>query len=153
MRNNAHCTVYNKYVDSATRTEKYQRTQICGVLWEDRKAANVIASGGNMAANQANIYIPYARGAAYKDPAAWQALVTKTGYWTLQDGDFIVRGLVSDEIHEAIPGSAGPPVVPAVPAFTISDLKAKYASVLSIKSVDTMDMGSSGMSHWQIGAA
>ena len=137
MRNNSDITLYNKYVDATTRTEKYQRTQIKGVLWENRRAANVIASGGNMAANQANIYIPYARGAAYKDPAAWQALVTKTGYWTLQDGDVVVRGLVADTISSA---------------FTITDLKAKYSDVHVIRSVDTMDMGSAGMSHWQIGA-
>lgn len=137
MRNNSDITLYNKYIDAATRAEKYQRTQISGVLWENRKAANVIASGGNMAANQANIYIPYARGATYKDPAAWQALVTKTGYWTLQDGDVVVRGLVADSISSA---------------FTITDLKAKYADVHVIRSVDTMDMGSVGMSHWQIGA-
>lgn len=138
MRNNSDITLYNKYVDSATRAEKYQRTQISGVLWENRKAANVIASGGNMAANQANIYIPYARGTAYKDPAAWQALVTKTGYWTLQDGDVVVRGLVSDSITTS---------------FTITDLKAKYADVHVIRSIDAMDMGSVGMSHWQIGAS
>ncbi len=138
MRNNSDVTLFNKYIDAATRTEKYQRTQISGVLWENRKAANVIASGGNIAANQANIYIPYARGAAYKDPVAWQALVTKTGYWTLQDGDVVVRGLVSDAITTS---------------FTITDLKAKYSDTLTIRSVDTMDMGSVGMSHWQIGAS
>lgn len=138
MRNNADLTIYNKYVDSATRTEKYQRTQIRGVLWENRKAANVLASGGNIAANQAHIYIPFQRGANFMESGAWQALVTKTGYWTLQDGDFIVRGLVSDSITTS---------------FTISDLKAKYQDVLSIRSIDTMDMGSAGMSHWQIGAA
>ena len=138
MRNNSDITLFNKYIDAATRAEKYQRTQISGVLWENRKAANVIASGGNIAANQANIYIPYARGAAYQDPVTWQALVTKTGYWTLQDGDVVVRGLVSDSITTS---------------FTITDLKAKYSDTLTIRSVDTMDMGSVGMSHWQIGAA
>ena len=138
MQNNADITIYNRYIDATTRAEKWQRTTVHGVLWENRKAVNVIASGGNISANQANIYIPHARGTAYKDPAAWQALVTKTGYWTLQDGDAVVRGLVSDTISTS---------------FTITDLKAKYSDTLTIRSVDTMDMGSAGMSHWQIGAA
>jgi hypothetical protein len=138
MRNNADLTIYNKYIDPATRTEAWQRTQIRGVLWENRKASNVLASGGNMAANQANIYVPFMRGAEYLPYTEWLQLSSKTGYWTFQDGDFVVRGLVND----AISGS-----------FTISDLKAKYRDVLSIRSVETMDMGSYGMCHWQIGAA
>jgi hypothetical protein len=138
MRNNADLTIYNKYVDAATRTEKYHRSQIRGVLWENRKAANVIASGGNIAVNQANIYVPFQRGVEYLPYTEWAALTTKTGYWTFQDGDVVVRGLVEDTISAS---------------FTISDLKAKYPDVLTIRSVDTMDMGSYGMCHWQIGAS
>ena len=73
-----------------------------------------------------------------KSYGAWQALTTKTGKWTLQDGDFMVKGLVTDEI------GAG---------FTMTALKAKYDDVVMIKSVDTMDAGSSYMQHWQIGAS
>jgi hypothetical protein len=64
-------------------------------------------------------------------------LTDKTGYWTLQEGDFVVKGFVTDEISSS---------------FTISALQAKYPAVLSITSIDTMDMGSPAMSHWQIGA-
>ena len=136
MITNADLTIYNKYYNPTTKVEVYQRTQIVGVVWENRKAANVIKSG-LISADQAAIYIPMARGANYLQPIAWQALVSKVGKWTLQIGDFVVKGIVTDTVD----GS-----------FTISDLKAKYNNVLSIKSVDTMDRGNARMKHWQVGA-
>ena len=135
MRTNANLTLYNKYF--VGRVEKYQRTQIPAVLWEDRKAANTLASGGDIAANQANIYIPFQRGEKYLFHTEWQALTDKTGYWTLQEGDFVVRGFAVDEITDS---------------FSISSLKAKYPFVLSIKSIDFMDMGNVSLRHWQVGA-
>ncbi len=130
-------TVYNRYVSSGV--EAYQRTQITADLWQNRKAANVIASGGDIAANSASIFISLPRDASdnYKDPKAWQALVSKTGKWTLQEGDFIVRGSVTDEITTN---------------FTISSLIAKYDDVLKIASVDTLDDGQSTSPHyWKVG--
>lgn len=144
MRTNSDLTLFNRYL--STGVEMYQRTVIAAVMWENRKAANVLASGGNIAADQATVYIPLARGAAYVAPTAWLAKSSKTGFWTLKPGDVIVRGAVTDEIHEAVVGP------PAVAAFRMSDLKAKYDNVLVITSVDTMDGGSPAMQHWQIGA-
>jgi hypothetical protein len=137
MRTNSDITVYNKYIDSPTRSEKYQRAEIRDVAWESRKAANVRATGGQMFADQATVYIPQQRGANYLLPVTWQALAVKTGKWTLQIGDVIVRGIVTDAINDN---------------FTMTALKAKYDSVLVISSVDTMDGGSADMHHWQIGA-
>ena len=137
MRTNADLTVYNKYVDSVTRTEKYQRTQIKSVAWENRKASNTIATGGNISADQARVFIPFQRGVNYVKAKAWQALSAKTSRWTLQEGDVIVKGLVSDEIGTS---------------FTVTALKAKYDDVLVISSVDTMDSGSPSTQHWQVGA-
>ena len=138
MRTNANLTVYNKYIDPTTRSEKYQRVGIVGVAWENRKAANVRSTGGLAAADQARVFIPLARGTNFLKPKAWQALTTKTGKWTLQVGDLIVKGLVSDEIQTG---------------FTVTQLKAKYDDVLVITSVDTMDAGSPGMQHWNLGTA
>jgi len=136
MRTNSNLTVYNKHIDSETRGEIYQRTVIYDVAWENRKAANVLAAG-EIAADQAVIYIPKARGDDYLAPRAWQALEDKTDNWTLQTGDFIVKGVVTDEITSE---------------YTISDLKAEYDDVLRILSVDTMDIGSLSVQHWQVGA-
>ena len=137
MKTNSDITIYNKYIVAATRTEAYQRTQVQDVAWESRKAANVLATGGNLAADAARIFIPFARDEDYLDPKAWQALSTKTGKWTLQVGDIIVKGLISTEISGAT---------------TITTLKNTYDNVLIITSVDTMDMGSESMQHWQVGA-
>ena len=134
MINNTAITIYNKYVDAGV--EKYQRTVVANVQWENRKAINVIKSG-LQDANSATITIPFARGTVnYTKPKAWLALVAKTGYWTLAVGDYIVKGSVADEISSS---------------FTISQLKAKYDDVVQITIVDTMDFGSSAMQHWEVG--
>ncbi len=145
MRTNADVTIYNQYIDATTRSPKFQRTQIKEVAWENRKAANILRSG-MISADQATIFIPYARRLNYLGPKAWQALTTKTGKWTIQEGDIIVKGLVSDEIHEAVVGP------PAVAAFTVTMLKAKYDDVLVVTSVDPMLSGSLSMQHWKVGA-
>ena len=92
---------------------------------------------GMMEADSASIFIPFARGANYLKPIAWQELLSKAGKWTLQIGDVIVRGLVSDEISSS---------------FTITNLKEKYDDTLTISSVDSMDSGSANLQHWRIGA-
>lgn len=135
MKTNSDITVYNKYIDATTRSEKYQRTVVLSVAWENRKGSNALAMGSVIAANQANIYIPLSERVDYLDPIEW--LAAKTGKWTLQVGDVIVRGTVTDEISSS---------------FTISDLKAKYNNVLVITSVDYMDAGSLSMHHWKVGA-
>ena len=143
MRTNCDITIYNKYISSGA--DKYQLTVIPLVEWENRKAANTLATGGNINADSATIFIPFARDANYVKPKAWQALSSKTGKWTLQKGDFIVKGVVSDTIHDAV-------VSPASAAFNISDLKKKYDDVLEISSVDTMDFGSLSLQHWKVSA-
>ncbi len=136
MRMNADLTLYNKYIDPATKTEKWQRGAILDVYWENRKAANVIRSG-MLEADSVRVFIPMARGANYLKSKAWQALATKTGKWTLQVGDVMVKGSVSDAISTS---------------FTISDLRAKYDDVVTIRSVDTQDVGSVELQHWEVGA-
>ena len=146
MRLNATFTLYNKYILSGS--EKYQRTQFvippgnC-VEWEQRKAANVIRSG-LLAADSVVVYIPFALGVNYVKPIAFAALTVKTGKWTLVVGDVIVKGLATEEIHDAVVGP------PAVPAFTMTNLKTLHDDVVTIKSVDTFDMGSSSLQHWKV---
>jgi len=136
MKTNADITIYNKYIDAATRAEKYQRSVIAEVNWENCKAA-MVRRTGELAADKARVFIPFVNHINYLAPKAWQALTTKTNNWTLQEGDIIVRGIVTDEISSS---------------FTVSALKAKYDDVLTIRSVDTYDQGSARMQHWEIGA-
>src|SRR5690349_1104037 len=120
---NTDLTIYNKYTDPTTRDEKFQRCEVKNVVWENRKASNGRTSG-LLASNTATVFFPFAVGANYVKPKAWLALVTKTGKWTLKEGDVLVKGIVADEI-------TGP--------FTIASLQAKYDDVVTITSVDTMD--------------
>jgi hypothetical protein len=135
MRTNTAVTVWNRYIDSATRTERWQRTQIPAVAWENRKGSNVLASGGNITANQASIYIPMQGNTDYLNPMAW--LLDKIGNWTLKVGDIIAKGLIDTEL---------------TPTFTVSDLENANYEVLTITSVDLMDAGSLRMRHWKVGA-
>lgn len=137
MKTNSSITVYNKYKDPLTRSELYKRTPIVDVQWQNSLGSNVRSTGGQMAADQAAIFIPFERGDSYKSPRVWQALVDKSTTWTLQVGDIVVRGIVADEITGA---------------FTVSRLAEKYDDVLVISSVDQMDSGSMSMRHWEIGA-
>lgn len=141
MRTNTPMTLYNRYIDPETRSEAYQRTALSAVQWENSKAANVRATGGTMAANQATIFIPKALGANYLLPKAWALAIVDEEYeddkWTLQPGDFVVKGTVAEEITSE---------------FSISALQAKYDNVLAITSVDTMDYGSLSLQHWEVGA-
>lgn len=132
MITNTPATLYNKVRGSET----YQRWGLIAVHWENRKAANVLRSG-LLEADSVMVMVPYAIGSKYLLPFAWQALPDKTDRWTLQVGDYLVKGLVTDEIE------AG---------FTISDLKAKYDDCVRITSVDTFDIGSPRMYHWEVGA-
>ena len=117
MRTNADLTIYHKSVVAGA--ESWTRQAVTAVMWENRKAANVLRSG-LLEADSVTVYVPFARG----DIA-------------VKAGDVLVKGIVTDTIG---------------PGFTITALKAKYADVVTVRSVDTMDYGSVAMQHWQIGA-
>lgn len=127
---NAHITVYNKYTDPATREEKYQRSEVYDVVWQSIKAISRMRE--KIGANSALILIPFASGTGYQEPKAWQ---TDRDGWTLQEGDAVVRGLVSDEIDSG---------------FTITDLRKDHENVFVIASVDAMDQGSLNVQHWEV---
>lgn len=80
MKPNADLTIYAKSIDPATRRETWTRSTVSGVIWEDRRAANVLRSG-NLEADRVAVYIPMARGNV-----------------SIKTGDVIIRGFVSDLI-------------------------------------------------------
>jgi hypothetical protein len=137
MQTNADITLWNKYVDPDTRTEAYQRVEITAVHWESVKAAQKNATGGSVSADKATVYVTQFGRMDYRTPRAWVNMSDKGGYWTLQEGDVIAKGLLQVELSGA---------------YTLSNLKADYDDVLVITSVDNMDSGLSGMRHWQVGA-
>lgn len=120
MKPNADLTIYAKGVNPATRAETWTISHVRDVYWDECKAANVIQSG-LLEANRVTVYVPISR-----------------GEMTVQPGDVIVRGLVTEVITDN---------------FTMSDLRAKYPASAAVRSVDRLDRGSLHLRHWQIGAA
>lgn len=136
MQTNADCTIYNKFSTGAAY--EFKRTEIRGVMWANRKAANIIASGMQNA-DSAAIYIPILAECSkeYKTPKQWDALTTeqKALYWTLKPGDLIVRGIITYEI----------------PTGTEALLIKTYDDALKITTVDRNDGGSISLQHFRVG--
>ena len=135
MRTNADITIYNRYFDKATRLDKYQRTILYGVFWDERKAVNRLQSGLEDA-DKVTIIIPFAvtTDKKYAPPKEFEKLEDKTGYFTLQEGDRVVKGAIDFEI-----------------TGKLSDLD-KECEAYTITSVDIKDFGSPHMRHWEVGA-
>ena len=130
MLTNSDITIYNRY--RLANIDTWQRVIIAEVEWEQRHARSQFDS-----ADLATVYIPIARGTDYLKPRLWQALINKTGKWTLQVGDVIVKGGITFDLSVAFP---------------LGVLKAAYDDVLVVTSVDTYDYGSANLQHWRIGA-
>jgi len=77
LRTNTDMTVYKKSV--ALGVEKWTRSTVTAVMWENRKAANVLRSG-LLEADAVTVYVPLARGLSVKP------------------GDVLVKGIVADTI-------------------------------------------------------
>ncbi len=133
MRTNADITVYNKYFNKETRTDKYQRTVLHGVFWDDKKAMNRLQSGLENA-DEVLVVIPFAviSDKEYINPKEFERLEDKSNYFTLREEDRIVKGDIDFEI-----------------IGKLSDLDKEYEA-FTITSVDTKDFGSPYMRHWEI---
>lgn len=81
-------TIYNKYVED--NTEKWKRTVLVGVYWNDIEGA-VLRKTGAASSSNATVIIPLSvRG--YQKPKEWRKY--RSG-WTLQPGDYICRGQIN----------------------------------------------------------
>ena len=109
----------------ANNAQTYTRHEINEVMWQASKATNVIKSG-NLGADKANIWVP----SLLSDGSEREALSIKTG-------DYLVKGIVKDEITTNFP---------------ITALIKKYDAV-KVTSVDLKDYGATNMKHIQIGGA
>lgn len=92
-------TVYNAKLDTVTGFDMYNRTVIIGASWFCDIAANVDGSGLK-AANKFIIRIPVDAdfgGKTYLPPLEYAQTDTPNKYFTLREGDLIVRGLASEE--------------------------------------------------------
>lgn len=134
MITNNNVTIYNKYFDEATRLDKYKRTVIENVFWDEKQASNRLQSGLKDA-DKVLLLIPfdYTSQDEYISPREFEKLEDKTGYFTLQIEDRMVKGDIDFEI------TSKP-----------SDLDREYEA-FTITSVDKKDFGSYHMRHFEVG--
>lgn len=141
MLNNTAATVYNKAVDQENDETKYHRTVLPAVHWEDGFCA---ADKGKNHAENRSVFVSIDFSSCYGMekqylPAHQYARLPSSEqgkYWTLAVGDMLLKGSVADDI----------------PDKGIRQFLANHTEVATITAVDTLDMGSDFMKHWEVTA-
>ena len=120
MMTNTNMSVYNKYNNT------FKKHLIENVFWDDSLGVNLNTGYDN--ADKVNVYIPFDKNDLTEYVEAKQ--YNGTG-WTLQNGDYIVKGNINiDEING------------------IKDLKDYEAFIITV--IDKKDFGSYNMQHFEI---
>lgn len=126
MMTNTKMSVFNKYTDTFTKAVVFKKHVIDNVFWDDSNGVNL--DHGYDKADKVNVYIP-------KDKNDISEYVNAKQYngngWTLNNGDFIIKGEVAEN--------------------EVSGIKQLSAyEVFTITMVDDKDFGSSNMQHFEI---
>ena len=128
MTTNTKMCVFNKYTDE-NKNVIFKKHIIEHVFWDDSKAVNLNRGYDN--ADDVNVFIPKSQNdmSGYVEPKQYEGL----NKWTLQIGDFIVKGEVEEK-----------------EVSSIKELTSKYDNVFTISLIDDKDFGSSSMHHFEI---
>lgn len=126
MITNTSMSVFNRYKSTYTDEISYKKHLIKNVFWDDSLGVNLDTGYEN--ADKVNIYIPFNKNdlSRYIEPKQYNG-----NGWTLQNGDFIIKG---DVVETEVNG--------------IKDLK-DY-EVFEITVIDKKDFGSLNMQHFEI---
>ena len=138
MITNASVTIYNKVYDRDEGSNKYYRTVLEGVNWQD--VTKVLPSDtGVVSADVAEGYIPFLIDTEkkYCSPVNFNSEQEKDKFFTFAPEDIIVKGVVADELTKQ---------------KDVEHLKNKYGSVRVIAVIETNDNGSPTMQHWKVTA-
>jgi hypothetical protein len=126
MTTNTNMSIFNKYTEPFTHNVVFKKHLIDYVFWDDTKA--VKQNDGYDKDNKINVYVP-------KDINNLSEYIKAKNYngtgWTIQDGDFIIKG--------------------NVPINEVSGIKelSQYETFI-IKSFSDKDYGSKNMHHFEI---
>jgi hypothetical protein len=126
MTTNTNMSIFNKYTEPFTHNVVFKKHLIDYVFWDDTKA--VKQNDGYDKDNKINVYVP-------KDINNLSEYIKAKNYngtgWTIQDGDFIIKG--------------------NVPINEVSGIKelSQYETFI-IKSFSNKDYGSENMHHFEI---
>lgn len=129
MTTNTNMSVYNKYTDEE-KNVIFKKHLIDNVFWDDSKGININA--GYEKADDVNVFIPKNQNNmnGYVEPKKYKGL---NGTWTLENGDFIVKGNTSEN-----------------EVLSLKELVQRYDNVFTISLVDDKDFGSKNMQHFEI---
>lgn len=138
MVTNADITLYNKVYDRDAGANRYYRTVLKGVNWQDTTAIQA-AEKGIVSADVAEIYIPFEveTEKQFRKPKNFVQETEKAGLFTVEAGDLVVRGIVENELASAKDEEW---------------LKNAYDDVRTIAVVETNDNGSPDLQHWKVTA-
>lgn len=126
MTTNTNMSIFNKYTEPFTHNVVFKKHLIDYVFWDDTKA--VKQNDGYDKDNKINVYVP-------KDINDLSEYIKAKNYngtgWTIQDGDFIIKG--------------------DVPETEVSGIKelSQYETFI-IKSFSDKDYGSENMHYFEI---
>lgn len=126
-------TLFNARLEEETGYDVYYPTVIAGVSWYCEMASTVDSSGLK-AANKFTVRIPLDadfNGKTYLPPHEYAVCEDPTQYFTLQEGAFLVRGTVTEEIKKP------------------ADLHTNYDEVTTILSV-TDNRRAYHAKHWKV---
>ena len=128
---NATITVYNKYYDKTLERDYYKRTVIQDVDWQEKQEGSIQAKGLVL---DSSIKIFIDKLDNYISPKAFRKLEQgeRENYFTLDIGDFIVKGEIDFEITGQKP-------------FTIKNLEQNFDDVVTILAVSKFS------EHFEVG--
>ena len=128
MMTNSSMSVFNKYTEPFTKDVSYKKHLIKEVFWDDSLGVNLDSGYEN--ADKVNVYIPFDKNESdlkdYVEPKQYNGIG-----WTLQNGDFMIKGNVDIEEVDGI-----------------KDLNAYEVFEMTV--TDTKDFGSYNMQHFEI---
>lgn len=122
-------TIVNKKFNTSTKLEEYKTKGIKG-FWSSRKGITI---GDTQIRSSDGVIVRILKSeSGYVAPATYQALTTVTTQWTLQNDDYIVKGIVTGAVT------------------SIATLKATYPECRKITNIEVKDYSSTGMQHFAI---
>ena len=131
-------TIYNKYTDPTTQTVTWYRSVVDNAFWKD---VNDKVTIGDTILESNKIICRIREDANYKDKYLWIDLPSedKARFFTLGQGDIIVKGKVADEVDEYSEGNRS------------TDLIAKYKELqgcLEIQKASNNTGAGRGLPHY-----
>ena len=128
---NSEITIYNRFLESGSRSYKYRRT-VLKKVYSEKTSGVQAANTGLMRDDKLFVIIHKVNHAeTYQDPKAFEK--DPVG-WTLAPGDILVLGDINKEISR------------------VKELELEFDDVYTITQVDEHYAGSSYVHHWEVWA-